>query len=188
MNYFVYAGHMLANLFRKPVTTKFPLEAPQYPENDRGKVCNNIDDCIFCGMCQRSCPAGAITVDRTTKTWKINPYACVQCGSCVDNCPKKCLEMQNVYTPAAQEKEDLVLQKILTEAEIRAEEEKKARQKEMAKKAMAARMAKKAAEMKKAAEEKAAAAKSEDNAKKDEAANSEVTAKKAEAADRKSVV
>ena len=49
--------------------------------------------CVFCGMCGRNCPVGAITVDRASKSWTIDRDTCIQCGVCIDNCPKKCLEM-----------------------------------------------------------------------------------------------
>ncbi len=111
MNFFIYARTMLANLFRKPVTTEFPLKPKEYGEQVRGSVRNDIGSCIFCGMCMRNCPSGAITVDRATKTWTINPYACVQCRGCVDTCPKKCLEMVNEYTEAATEKTLITLVK-----------------------------------------------------------------------------
>ena len=52
------------------------------------------DSCVFCGMCVRVCPAGALTVDRATKTWKVDESKCVQCGLCIGKCPKKCLSFE----------------------------------------------------------------------------------------------
>ncbi|HBK27889.1 MAG TPA: 4Fe-4S ferredoxin, partial [Dialister sp.] len=53
--------------------------------DDRSHIVNNVMKCIFCGMCERNCPAGAITVDRRNRTWRINLEACVNCGTCIDN-------------------------------------------------------------------------------------------------------
>lgn len=49
------------------------------------------DSCIFCGICQKTCPQSAITVDRKAKSWAVDLEKCVQCGKCVGKCPKKAL-------------------------------------------------------------------------------------------------
>ncbi len=92
---------MLSNMFKPPVTTDYPIK-PRIPlENDRGRVVIDISNCIFCGSCQRNCPADAITV---------NPFSCIQCRGCVDNCPKKCLSMEPMYTEPATEKQSILVQ------------------------------------------------------------------------------
>ncbi len=54
-----------------------------------GKIVNNIDTCILCGLCARKCPQECITVDRKeAKTWSINRDECIQCGACIDACLK----------------------------------------------------------------------------------------------------
>ena len=58
-----------------------------------GGLKNDLDQCVFCGLCAKNCPAGAITVNRAEKKWEVDKSACVQCGLCVDNCPKKCLSL-----------------------------------------------------------------------------------------------
>lgn len=94
----------LKNLISKPATSSYPFEKRTYPERSRGHVEINIDDCIMCGLCSRKCMAGAITVDRNTKTWSIERMGCVQCGSCVIACPKKCLSIVPGYTEPSAEK------------------------------------------------------------------------------------
>ena len=98
MSYLSFAREMLGNLFKPPATSQYPFQPRKVYEADRGKVVNDINNCIFCGMCMRNCPSDAITVDRNARTWKINRFACVQCKECVTNCPKKCLTMENLYT------------------------------------------------------------------------------------------
>lgn len=110
MSYLAFAREMLGNLFKPPATVEYPLKPKTFPEINRGKVVNSIDDCIFCGMCMRVCPSAAITVDRGARTWSINRFACVQCKGCVDHCPKKCLRMDVQYTEPAREKTSEVLQ------------------------------------------------------------------------------
>lgn len=123
MSYLVYVKQALANLFKPPVTSKYPLEPKKFCAGDRGRVINDVSQCILCGMCERSCPAGALTVDRKTGTWKINPFSCIQCGACVEACPKKCLSMDPHYAMPALEKSEIVLQAIQKEgkAEVRKE-------------------------------------------------------------------
>ncbi len=94
----------LKNLISKPATADYPAVARQYPERSRGHIEINIDDCIMCGICSRKCMSGAITVDRTNKTWTIERMGCVQCSACVNACPKKCLSMHPGYSSPSTEK------------------------------------------------------------------------------------
>lgn len=99
---------ILASLFKKPVTTSYPIVPREYPEKTRGHIEIEIDSCIFCGMCMRKCPADAIAVERGAKEWRIEPFSCVQCGCCVEVCPKKCLSMEKSYTQPADFKSEEV--------------------------------------------------------------------------------
>ena len=98
-----FSGFALKNLFSKPATCNYPFEPATYPERSRGHIGIDIDSCIMCGMCQRKCPSGAITVDRKTKTWSIERMGCVQCENCVSGCPKKCLHIVPGYTEPSTE-------------------------------------------------------------------------------------
>lgn len=105
-----FAKTAIKNLFSAPATRPYPEQPREYPERTRGHVQIDIDTCILCGLCSRKCPTGAITVDRTKKTWSIMRFGCIQCGCCVETCPKKCLTMKNTYTePGAQKTEDTFL-------------------------------------------------------------------------------
>ena len=86
----------LRSLFGKPATVRYPYEKRDIEKlfpNMRGHVVNDMDVCILCGMCQRACPVGAITVDRKGGDWTIDQYRCIQCAHCVHECPKNCLSM-----------------------------------------------------------------------------------------------
>lgn len=92
-----FAKIALENLFSKPATTSYPETPRVYPERSRGHVEIQIENCIMCGMCMRSCPPGAIEVKRAENIWSINRFDCVQCGYCVEKCPKKCLSILPGY-------------------------------------------------------------------------------------------
>lgn len=109
MSYLAFAREMLGNLFKAPATGGYPLQPKEFPDIDRGRVVNNIGACIFCGLCMRNCPSGAITVDRAARTWSIDRFACVQCRGCVEHCPKKCLRMEPRYMEPARKKATEIL-------------------------------------------------------------------------------
>lgn len=98
IKFFPFGHKAIKNLFSRPATKNYPAQEAQFPERMRGHVEVNIESCIGCGLCARSCPPGALSVDRGAGTWTINRFDCVQCGNCVNVCPKKCLEMKPGYT------------------------------------------------------------------------------------------
>ena len=75
-------ANVIKNLGSKPATRMYPFVKREPFKDVRGKVGINIDACIFCGICSRKCPSDAITVDRSGKSWEIDPFKCVVCGVC----------------------------------------------------------------------------------------------------------
>lgn len=47
-------------------------------------------DCISCGLCEKICLSGAITMKNGKPVW-INK-TCDQCGACINRCPKKAIQ------------------------------------------------------------------------------------------------
>lgn len=102
--------NVMKSLFAGPATRMYPQEKRAPFADARGQVVGiDASVCIFCGLCQRKCPAIAITVDKPTKTWTLNPYKCVVCGVCEEVCPKKCLHLGTVYRPPVFQKENLAI-------------------------------------------------------------------------------
>lgn len=89
----------LKNVFSKPATRNYPFEKREPFAKQRGHIGIDIDNCIYCGMCSRKCPAGAIKVDRVQRSWTIDRFKCLVCGACAESCPKKCLSIGGEYTP-----------------------------------------------------------------------------------------
>ena len=81
------------NFIKKPATRLYPSVVREPFERTRGRLFNKIEDCIYCGICQKVCPADAIIVDRPNTTWELDAFRCITCNECVLKCPKKCLTL-----------------------------------------------------------------------------------------------
>ncbi|MDO4973286.1 MAG: 4Fe-4S binding protein [Eubacteriales bacterium] len=65
--------------------------APAIQPRDDGKPVQDPSKCVYCTICAKKCPAGALTVDRAAKTWVLDEDLCVGCGTCAGVCPKKAI-------------------------------------------------------------------------------------------------
>ncbi len=104
MSFLSMTRNIAENLFKGPSTRRYPKEKREYGLKSRGMIGIDIEACIFCGLCSRRCPTGALTVRKDQKEWEIDRLRCVFCGYCVEVCPKKCLAMANHYSPCVTER------------------------------------------------------------------------------------
>jgi formate hydrogenlyase subunit 6/NADH:ubiquinone oxidoreductase subunit I len=117
---FTFAKTVSKSIFKKSATKMYPAVKNQYTPVTRGQIFNEIEKCIFCGLCERKCPTHAITVSRETKEFDLRSLQCIACGACVEVCPKKCLIMRNNYSEAVYQREQGVYhykQKVTVEEE-----------------------------------------------------------------------
>ncbi|WP_062399703.1 4Fe-4S dicluster domain-containing protein [Methanogenium cariaci] len=100
MPLFTMVKRALANVTGKPATLMYPATPAKRYEGTRGHVVIAIEDCIYCGNCQRHCVSQAITVDRAARTWEIDRLRCIICGRCAEVCPKDCIFVEPDYHPS----------------------------------------------------------------------------------------
>jgi formate hydrogenlyase subunit 6/NADH:ubiquinone oxidoreductase subunit I len=89
----------LSNLFSRPATRPYPFEVRAPPPGARGRLDLDLEVCVFCGICARKCPCGAITVSREAGTFDLEPLRCVSCGACVEGCTKHSLSLGQAALP-----------------------------------------------------------------------------------------
>ena len=76
-----------------PKTEAAPAASALIKPRDDGKPVQVPSKCVYCTLCAKKCPAGALTVDRAAKTWTLDEESCVACGTCATVCPKKAILM-----------------------------------------------------------------------------------------------
>lgn len=104
-------SHIFKNFMSKPATRLYPTTTREPFERTRGRIFIEMESCVYCGMCERKCPADAISVDRANSTWELNAFRCIVCGECVSCCPKKCISMSNERRSSSQTKKVLSFKK-----------------------------------------------------------------------------
>jgi formate hydrogenlyase subunit 6/NADH:ubiquinone oxidoreductase subunit I len=93
MAYFEMSKLALKWALRKPPTSRYPFEPRRALDGSRGQLRFTRDNCVYCTVCAKKCPTGALTVDRARKKWIIDRLLCITCGYCVEACPKKSLDL-----------------------------------------------------------------------------------------------
>ena len=82
----------IGNLFRKPVTVRYPAEKTFIPDDYRGLIGFDENLCIWCRRCEMVGPPGAIVFSQDMagkQTYHFNRAVCIYCGECVRACPKE---------------------------------------------------------------------------------------------------
>jgi len=106
-SFFYLLPNVLSTFFSKAVTEKYPVEKTSLTERYRGKVNIHAENCIGCRLCVLDCPAGALEMEKDSKT-KFQllhyPDRCTYCGQCEQSCRFDAIYMDNAYIPPAADK------------------------------------------------------------------------------------
>jgi ech hydrogenase subunit F len=105
MGYFQMSKLALKWALTKPPTSRYPFEPRQAFAGSRGQLVFTKDNCVYCTVCAKKCPTGALLVNRQQKMWAIDRLQCISCGCCVEICPKKCLELSTGHGSPAVSRE-----------------------------------------------------------------------------------
>jgi ech hydrogenase subunit F len=101
MAYFEMSSLALKWVFAKPATSRYPFEPRRALPGSRGTLVFSKDTCVYCTVCAKKCPTGALVVNRAQKKWTIDRLLCITCGYCIEACPKKSLSLSTPHaTPA----------------------------------------------------------------------------------------
>jgi len=117
-------GITLRNLFRRPVTVRYPDVSRTYPDRFRGILALTYDretgeeNCIGCRLCEYICPPQVIRVEMLkrekrnyAKTFTLELYACEFCELCVQVCPTDAIVMLRTFDLATADRRSMLLDK-----------------------------------------------------------------------------
>lgn len=94
MAYFEMSKLALKWALSKPPTSKYPFEPRLMVPGTRGRLVFDKNTCVYCNVCAKKCPTGALVVNRAQKQWAIDRLRCITCGYCVEVCPKDSLHLE----------------------------------------------------------------------------------------------
>ena len=101
MAYFSMTLLALKWAVRRPATTQYPFAPIVATSGSRGSLTFLKETCVFCTVCAKKCPTGALVVNRALKKWAIDRLRCICCGYCVEACPKKSLTLSAAHMQPA---------------------------------------------------------------------------------------
>lgn len=109
--------------FKEDVTLQYPYETIKMSARFRGHIElvkdpeTGLSKCIVCGMCQRGCPSGCITLagekregvkGKVLTQYTLDFTKCSLCGMCVESCTPGAITFSKEYNLASPRRSDFV--------------------------------------------------------------------------------
>ena len=118
----------LRQLFAPAVTLLYPEHHPVLPDGFRGRLHNEIEDCVVCNACAQICPvdcihiaaeeapkgmvyamtSGGVPIKRNASKFDIDMSQCCYCGLCTEVCPTECLVMTKDFEYSTYDRSELI--------------------------------------------------------------------------------
>jgi len=98
MGYFEMSKLALKWALKKPPTSQYPFAPREAFADSRGQLVFTKDTCVYCNVCAKKCPTGALVVVRAEKKWIVDRLRCIACGYCVEACPKDSLAFETDHS------------------------------------------------------------------------------------------
>ncbi|HPX61094.1 MAG TPA: NADH-quinone oxidoreductase subunit I [Deltaproteobacteria bacterium] len=117
-------GITIRYCFSPVVTVQYPHETLKMPARFKGHIELIPDEqtgtskCIACGMCQRTCPSGCISVDgekpegaktKMMTSFMLDYTKCSLCGLCVESCTFSAIRHSMRYNLAGTSKQAYII-------------------------------------------------------------------------------
>jgi NADH-quinone oxidoreductase subunit I len=112
-------GYTFSKMRKPTVTVQYPEESWTPPDGYRGRPVlveeNGQPRCVSCGLCARSCPPMAISMqatetedekERTPEWFEINMLRCIYCGFCEEVCPEEAIVMSKEFDLTFQNRDE----------------------------------------------------------------------------------
>jgi len=111
-------GITISHFVKRPVTMHYPDEKWEVAPSFRGQIKCDVEKCIACEICSKTCPISCITVigkreeGKPTKIctqFQVDHSKCMHCGLCVESCPKHAVFHSQDYEFAQISRKDLLV-------------------------------------------------------------------------------
>jgi NADH-quinone oxidoreductase subunit I len=114
-------GYTFAKMSKPTFTVQYPEEQWYPPDSYRGRPVlveeSGQPRCVACGLCARSCPPMAISMqatetddvkERTPAWFEINMLRCIYCGFCEEVCPEEAIVMSKEFDLTFHKREEAI--------------------------------------------------------------------------------
>lgn len=106
----------LKHLFERDLTIQYPEEMPYLQPRYRGHLYFEIEKCIACNICVRTCPNDVLSLEsvrneetkkRQVVSYTIDHQYCMFCNLCVEACPADCLHFNHDFELSEYERDNI---------------------------------------------------------------------------------